>query len=114
MAVVPDRGDVIWLQFDPHTGSEQAGRRPALVVSPKEYNGKVGLALCCPITSRSKGYPFEVALPEGSGIHGVVLCDQIKSLDWRVRRAQRIASVADDLMLEVTGRILALIDPDAA
>ena len=114
MARVPDRGDVIWLQFDPHAGSEQAGRRPALVVSPKEYNGKVGLALCCPITSHSKGYPFEVPLPAGSGVHGVVLCDQIKSLDWRVRRGQRIASVADDVMQDVTGRILALVDPAMA
>lgn len=114
MSRTPERGDVVWLEFDPHAGSEQAGRRPALVVSPKEYNGKVGLALCCPITSRSKGYPFEVVLPDVTGVRGVILCDQIKSLDWRVRRAQRMATVPHDVMDEVTGRILALVDPDAS
>lgn len=104
---------MVWLQFDPQAGSEQAGRRPALVVSPREYNGKVGLALCCPITSRAKGYPFEIALPEGLGIRGVILSDQIKSLDWRVRKAQIITSVPEDVLHEVTGRILALVDPEA-
>jgi mRNA interferase MazF len=101
----------VWLRFDPQAGSEQAGRRPALVLSPKEYNRKVGLALFCPITSRSKGYPFEVRLPEGFAVEGVVLCDQIKSLDWRARRTQRITSVPEGVMHEVTGRVLALVDP---
>ncbi|HEX5043721.1 MAG TPA: endoribonuclease MazF [Candidatus Polarisedimenticolaceae bacterium] len=110
----PARGDLVWLEFDPQVGSEQAGRRPALVLSPKEYNGKVGLALCCPITSHAKGYPFEVALPESLGIRGVVLCDQIKSLDWRGRRARRITSVPDEVMHDVTGRVLALVDPDGS
>ena len=83
-SAAPDRGHVVWLTFNPQAGHEQAGRRPALVLSPKSYNAKVGLMLCCPITSRAKGYPFEVALPADLGIAGVVLADQVKSLDWRV------------------------------
>lgn len=85
---VPDRGDVVWLTFDPQSGHEQAGRRPALVLSPAAYNGKTSLALVCPITSRVKGYPFEVTIPAGLSIQGVILSDQIKSLDWNARRAQ--------------------------
>ena len=111
-AYVPGRGDVVWLEFDPQAGSEQAGHRPALVISPKAYNRKVGLALLCPITSRSKGYPFEVELPKGIKAKGAILCDQIKSLDWRARRATRLGSVPDPVMQEVTARILALVDPD--
>ena len=86
----PQRGDIVWLRFTPHAGHEQAGRRPALVLSPRLYNRKVGLAVCCPITSKVKGYPFEVELPEGLEATGAVLCDQLKSLDWRARRAQRL------------------------
>ena len=89
-AYVPERGDVVWLKFDPQAGREQAGRRPALVISPRSYNRKVGLALFCPITSRVKGYTFEVLLPEGGGAQGAVLCDQVKSLDWRSRSAPRV------------------------
>jgi len=110
-ARVPERGDVVWLEFNPHRGSEQAGRRPALVISPKSYNKRVGLALVCPITSRLKGYPFEVELPEGLEATGAILCDQLKSLDWRARRAARLGSVPDPVMQEVTARILALVDP---
>ena len=80
---VPDRGDVVWIDFNPQAGSEQAGRRPAVVLSPAAYNGKVGLAIFCPITRQVKDYPFEVQLPEGVGIAGVILSDRIKSLDWR-------------------------------
>ena len=109
---VPERGDVVWLEFIPHAGSEQAGRRPALVISPKSYNKKVGLALVCPITSRLKGYPFEVELPQGLEAKGAILCDQLKSLDWRARRATRLGSVPDPVMQEVTARILALVDPE--
>jgi len=83
---VPERGEIVWLEFDPQAGHEQAGRRPALVISPKDYNAKVGLALVCPITSKIKGYPFEVVLPPGL-ITGAVLSDQVSSLDWRVRNA---------------------------
>ena len=84
---VPDRGDIVWLNFNPQAGHEQAGRRPALVLSPKSYNDRTGLALLCPITTAAKGYPFEVPLPQGGGTTGVVLSDHIKSLDWRAKRA---------------------------
>ncbi len=87
MAYVPSRGDVVWLTFNPQSGHEQAGRRPAVVLSPRAYNAKVGLAIFCPVTSKVKGYPFEVALPEGFAVQGVILADQVKSLDWRARRA---------------------------
>jgi mRNA interferase MazF len=109
---VPERGDVVWLEFNPQAGSEQAGRRPALVISPRSYNRRVGLALACPITSRLKGYPFEVELPPGLEARGAILCDQIKSLDWRARCALRLGSVPDAVMQEVTARILALVDPE--
>lgn len=111
-ARVPERGDVVWLEFNPQAGSEQAGHRPALVISPKSYNRRVGLALVCPITSRVKGYPFEVELPRGLEAEGAILCDQIKSLDWRVRRATPFGSVPDSVMDEVTARILTLVDPE--
>ncbi|GMV06827.1 MAG: hypothetical protein AMXMBFR53_31020 [Gemmatimonadota bacterium] len=100
---VPDRGDAVWLAFDPRAGHEQAGRRPALVLSPALYNERAGLALLCPITSRVKGYPFEVALPPGGELEGVVLADQVKSLDWRARGASLIGRVPD----AVTGQVLA-------
>jgi mRNA interferase MazF len=105
----PERGDVIWLDFDPRAGREQAGRRPAFVLSPASYNGRVGLALCCPITSRIKGYPFEVALPEGMEVDGVVLTDQVKSLDWRQRRATFAVSMSDVFVDEVRGKLLTLL-----
>ena len=89
-AYVPERGDLVWLTFDPHAGHEQAGRRPAVVVSPRAYNGKVGLALFCPITGKRKGYPYEVEIPPALTISGVILSDQLKSLDWRARKAQYI------------------------
>ena len=106
---VPDRGDIVWLQFNPQAGHEQAGHRPALVVSPKVYNGKVGLALFCPITSRVKGYPFEVVLPTGFPTSGAVLSDQVKSLDWRVRQARRICVVPVDVVEDVLAKILTLV-----
>jgi mRNA interferase MazF len=111
---VPARGDLIWLQFDPHAGHEQAGHRPALVISPSSYNRRVGLALCCPVTSQVTGYPFEVLLPQGAGIEGAILSDQIKSLDWRVRRARRIGNLPADVLQETVGKILALVDPEDA
>ena len=94
---VPDRGDVVWLDFFPKSGHEQTGRRPALVLSPAPYNGKVGLALVCPITQQVKGYPFEVILPTGKA-KGVVLADQIKSVDWRARNAEIFAHVPDHIV----------------
>jgi len=109
---VPQRGDIVWLQFDPQAGHEQAGRRPAFVVSPRAYNSKVGLALFCPITSRVKGYPFEVPLPEEGKARGAVLSDQIKSLDWRARKADRFDRASAEFVQEVTARLLVLVDPD--
>ena len=106
---VPDQGEVVWLQFDPQAGHEQAGRRPALVVSPRAYNGKVGLALSCPITSRVKGYPFEVLFPAGSRVTGAVLADQIRSLDWRARKATRMAVAPEEVLDEVLAKLHALI-----
>ena len=106
---VPDRGDAVWLEFDPQAGYEQAGRCPELVLSPASYNARVGLALVCPITSQVKGYPFEVALPAAGRLRGAVLADQVKSLDWRTRRAQRFGRVPADLMEQVIVRIEVLL-----
>lgn len=107
---VPERGDVVWLHFNPQSGHEQSGRRPALVISPKTYNRKVGLALFCPITSRTKGYPFEVELPEGLEVTGAILADQVKSLDWRARKAERLASVSPEVINRTTALILPLVE----
>lgn len=106
---VPDRGDVVWLSFQPRAGHEQDGRRPAVILSPKAYNGKVGLALACPITRQVKGYPFEVPLPEGLPVQGVVLADQIKSLDWRARRADRMGRLPDRLVSEILDKLGVLL-----
>lgn len=105
----PDRGDLVWISLNPQAGHEEAGRRPALVISPAEYNRRVGLALMCSITSKAKGYPFEVALPSNLKISGVVLADQVKSLDWRAREAQ-VADVAPEATIaEVLGKLDALL-----
>ena len=106
---IPERGDLVWLQFSPQAGHEQAGRRPAMVVSPRSYNEKVGLALFCPITSQVKDYPFEVPIPKGAGLQGVVLSDQVKSLDWRVRQAEFAARLPPDRIAEVVAKLAALI-----
>jgi mRNA interferase MazF len=109
-AYIPDRGDVVWIALNPQAGHEQAGRRPAVVVSPRSYNGKVGLGLFCPITRRAKGYPFEVALPSDLSVKGVVLADQVKSLDWRARRAELAARLPGDTCTEVIGKLAALLE----
>jgi mRNA interferase MazF len=106
---VPARGDAIWITLDPQSGHEQKGRRPALVLSPSAYNGRVGLALLCPITSRVKGYPFEVPLPEGLPLSGVVLADQVKSVDWKARRAARICAVPPELVTQALRRLTTLL-----
>jgi len=106
---IPGRGDLIWLQFNPQAGHEQAGTRPALVISPQIYNGKVGLALVCPVTSKAKGYPFEVLLPEGLEISGVVLSDQVKSLDWQARQAKYACTVPPHITTEVLVKIQLLV-----
>ena len=111
MAFVPDRGHLIWLTFNPRAGHEQAGRRPALVLSPASYNGKVGLLVACPITSQSKGYPFEVALPTGLPVSGVILADQLRSLDWRVREAALICPAPERVVAEALAKASALLQP---
>jgi len=105
----PERGDIVWLTFTPQAGHEQAGRRPALVLSPKAYNGKVGLAIFCPITSQIKGYPFEVALPQGLTVNGVILSDQVKSLDWKARKAEFVCKLPDILLTIVMKRLGTLV-----
>jgi mRNA interferase MazF len=107
---VPDRGDVVWLTLHPQAGHEQAGRRPAVVLSPRAYNARVGLALFCPVTSRQKGYPFEVPLLEGIPVAGVVLADQIKSLDWRARRAVFAAQLSSENLEEISRKLIALLE----
>lgn len=109
MAYVPDRGDAIWLNFTPQAGHEQAGHRPALVLSPASYNQKAGLALLCPITSQVKGYPFEVQLTGTTDVHGVVLADQVRSLDWRERDAEFIEDVPEAVTQEVIAKVQALL-----
>jgi mRNA interferase MazF len=110
MAYIPNRGDIVWLNFTPQAGHEQAGRRPALVLSPESYNGKVGLAIFCPITSQIKGYPFEVIIPAGLKISGAILSDQVKSLDWRAREAELICKLPKITMMEVLQKVSTLIE----
>jgi mRNA interferase MazF len=105
---VPDRGDLVWLQFNPQSGHEQAGRRPALTLSPREYNQRVGLGIFCPVTSHEKGYPFEVNI-SGKKIKGVILADQVKSLDWKKREAEFIDKVPRVIVDEVTELLRTLI-----
>ena len=107
----PDRGDVVWITLNPQAGHEQAGRRPALVVSPLSYNSRVGLAVLCPITSQIKGYPFEVLIPSGLKVSGAVLADQVKSLDWKARKAEFLCRVPRRTMAEVLLKLGALISP---
>lgn len=109
MAYIPERGDAVWLNFNPQSGHEQAGRRPAIVISPSSYNQKVGLALFCPITNQTKGYPFEVAIPKNKKVAGVVLSDQLKSLDWRARNVEFIAKLPDSVIEEVLRKVKTLL-----
>ena len=106
---VPRRGDLVWLSFDPQAGHEQAGHRPAFVLSPEAYNRKTRLLLACPVTSKIKGYPFEVPLSEDLPVSGVILADQIKSLDWRVRKAKFIAQASASAIEDVLSLILPLL-----
>jgi mRNA interferase MazF len=109
MAYVPARGDIVWISFNPQAGHEQAGRRPAVVLSPKAYNKKVGLAIFCPITNQAKGYPFEVMLPKEVDVTGVILSDQVKSLDWRVRKAEFKAALPEEVIDEVLAKLGTLL-----
>ena len=106
---VPERGDLLWLTFDPQAGREQAGRRPALVISPLVYNRRANLALVCPITTQAKGYPFEVELPSGLSVSGVVLADHLKSADWAARRAQFAAKAPAEVVAEVSAKLRPLL-----
>ena len=109
MAYIPDSGDIVWIMFNPQAGHEQAGHRPALVLSPKAYNGKVGLAILCPITSQIKGYPFEVLIPDGLEVSGAILSDQVKSLDWRARKAKFSCKLPTVSFNEVVQKLSTLI-----
>jgi mRNA interferase MazF len=108
-AYVPDRGHVVWLDYDPQAGHEQAKRRPAVVLSPASYNGVTSLALCCPVTSQVKGYPFEVAMPAGGKAQGVALADRVRSLDWRVRKAAYLDALPADAVAQILARARALL-----
>jgi len=108
-AWVPDAGDLVWLSFHPQAGREQAGRRPALILSPATYNRKSGLAVVCPITSQVKGYPFEVQLAPGSPVNGVVLADHLKSVDWQARRAEPAGRLHRQVLQEVLDRLAPLL-----
>jgi mRNA interferase MazF len=106
---VPECGDIIWITLNPQAGHEQAGRRPAVVLSPESYNDSVGLAILCPITSQVKGYPFEVLLPAGLPTMGAILSDQVKSLDWRARNAELICALPDETISEVLQKLGTLL-----
>lgn len=106
---IPERGDLIWIDFDPQAGREQRGRRPGVVLSPAKYNRVSSLAWICPVTSRRKGYPYEVALPEGLAIQGVALVDQVRSLDYLQRRAELLTSLPEDCTTEMLARARTLL-----
>jgi len=106
---VPDRGDIVWLQFNPQAGHEQAGHRPALVLSPASYNRRSGLMLCCPMTSQRKGYPFEVVIEMDTDRESVVLADQVKSLDWKARKAVKKGTVSIDVIAETLSKLQTLL-----
>ena len=109
-AYEPDRGDFVWMEFMPQAGHEQSGRRPALVISPKAYNNWRGLAVVCPISTRAAGYTYEVGIPSNSAVSGVVLSDQVKSMDWRARYARYIGKAPTDLMDEVLENVSTLLE----
>lgn len=106
---IPERGDAVWITLNPQAGHEQSGRRPAIVISPKSYNEKTGLAISCPITSQVKGYPFEVLLPAGLPVTGAILSDQVKCLDWRVRKAELISAMPEETTSEVLEKLGTLL-----
>jgi mRNA interferase MazF len=106
---IPARGDIVWLNFDPQVGHEHSGHRPALVLSPSEYNERIGLMLCCPMTNQVKGYPFEV-LVDGNPKKGAILSDQVKSMDWREREAEKKGNVTKGTLAEVVGKIKTMME----
>jgi mRNA interferase MazF len=106
---IPHRGDVVWIDMQPQAGHEKSGRRPAIVLSPKAYNEKVGLVILCPISNQVKGYPFEVMIPSGLKVTGVVLSDQVKSLDWKIRNAEFCDKLPEDVVLEILKKLETLL-----
>lgn len=106
---VPDRGDIVRINYNPKARHEQSVGRPAVILSPAIYNKKVGLVLLCPVTTQIKGYPFEVLIPDGYSVRGIVLSDQVKSLDWRVRKAEHITKLPDDVINEILGKLSTLL-----
>jgi mRNA interferase MazF len=106
---VSNRGDIVWLQFNPQAGYEQAGHRPALVLSPASYNRRSGLMLCCPMTSQKKGYPFEVVIAVDTDRESMVLADQVKSLDWKVRKAVKKGTASIDVIAETLSKLQTLL-----
>ena len=109
MDYIPNQGDVVWFNFNLQAGNEQAGRRPALILTPARYNGKVGLAILCPITNQEKGYPFEVKIPTGLAVTGVILADHVKNLDWRIRQAEFICKLPKVTVKEVLRKLTVLL-----
>jgi mRNA interferase MazF len=109
MSYIPERGDVVWITYTPNAGNEQVRIRPALILSPQAYNRRVSLALMCPITSQIKGYPFEVSLPEECEVVGVILADQVKSLDWRARQAELRCQIPAQTIAEVLAKLNTLL-----
>jgi mRNA interferase MazF len=110
MSFIPERGDVVWINLDPQAVHEQAGVRPVLVLSPASYNGRVGLMVCCPITTQSKGYPFEVLIKNNLKVSGVILADQVKSLNWKARGAKKKGRISEDELSETLNKLKAVID----
>jgi mRNA interferase MazF len=111
MPYVPERGDVVWINLNPQAGHEQAGHRPVVILSPSSYNEKVGLMVCCPVTTQSKGYPFEVAIINNPSISGVILADQVKSLDWKIRGVKKRGEVSELELKETFKKLKAVIEP---
>lgn len=109
-AYIPQCGDVIWITLNHQGGHEQAGRRPAIVLSPGAYNGKTGIVILCPVTSLVKGYPFEVRIPGGLPVKGVILADQVKSLDWKARQAEWLCTLPPDVTTEVLAKLGVLLE----
>ena len=105
----PARGDIVWIDFAPKTGHEQSGKRPGIVLSPLAYNRTVGLMLCCPITSKVKGYPFEVGIPEGHQESGVVLSDHVRSLDWKARNVTFISRAPREIVEDVLAKLQTIL-----
>lgn len=109
MPYIPERGDAVWITLNPQAGHEQAGRRPAVILSPAAYNGRVGLAILCPITNQIKGYPFEVVVPSDLAVTGAILSDQVKNLDWRARNASFICTLPAPTIAEVLQKLNTLV-----